>query len=145
MDMARIAQDGTPRSLYEQPISHFVANFIGDSNIVPVEVESLEGKLASVRLGSLVLTLPHRGARKGTAGLSIRPQALRLSRESGDLTGQVAKAAYLGSHMEYWISLGGIDKELFVIAPDVTTPFAVGDPISVALVPGGLALVRQRD
>ena len=34
MSMARIAQDGTPRGLYEQPNSHFVADFIGDANIV---------------------------------------------------------------------------------------------------------------
>ena len=41
MNMARIAQDGTPRGLYEQPSSHFVADFIGDANIVPVTIEKV--------------------------------------------------------------------------------------------------------
>jgi iron(III) transport system ATP-binding protein len=71
MSMARIAQDGTPRALYEQPSDHFVANFIGDANILPVAVESRQGELASVRLASLVLTLPHHNAAEGPAELSI--------------------------------------------------------------------------
>jgi iron(III) transport system ATP-binding protein len=144
MSMAHIEQDGTPRTLYEQPHSHFVANFIGDANIVPVVVASQHDGLASVRLGPLVLTVPHHGAAEGPAELSIRPQALLLSRTTGELTGQVAKAAYVGSHMEYWINIGGIDRELFVIARDIETPFAVGDPVKVMLAPGGLALLPQR-
>jgi iron(III) transport system ATP-binding protein len=104
MNMARIAQDGTPRGLYEQPNSHFVADFIGDANTVPVTIESHQGDMASARLGPLLLTLPHHGEVEGMAELSIRPHALQLSRGTGGLHGHVAKAAYLGSHMEYWMS-----------------------------------------
>ena len=104
MSMARIAQDGTPRGLYEQPNSHFVADFIGDANIVPVTIESRQGEMASVRLGPLLLTLPHHGAVEGAAELSIRPQALLLAPGGGGLSGHVTKAAYLGDHMEYWVS-----------------------------------------
>jgi iron(III) transport system ATP-binding protein len=141
MSMARIAQDGTPRALYERPDNHFVANFIGDANILPVVVECRQGELAMVRLASLVLTLPHRSAAEGPAELSIRPQALLLSREDGELRGHISKVAYLGSHMEYWISLEGIDKELLAIASDMEASFAVGDPVRVTLAPGGLALL----
>ena len=116
MSMARIAQDGTPRGLYEQPNSHFVADFIGDANIVPVTIESRQGEMASVRLGPLLLTLPHHGAVEGAAELSIRPQALLLAPGGGGLSGHVTKAAYLGDHMEYWVVVAGLDKELFVIA-----------------------------
>jgi iron(III) transport system ATP-binding protein len=144
MRTAHIAQDGAPRALYEHPDSHFVADFIGDSNIVPVEVVSRQGDLASVRLGPLVLTLPHRGAMEGPAELSIRPHGLLLSREHGKLTGHVTKAAYLGSHMEYWIRLAGINQEVFVIASDVETPFAVGDHITGTLESRGLALMPRR-
>ncbi len=143
MSMARIAQDGTPRALYERPDNHFVANFIGDANILPVVVESRQGELASVRLSSVVLTLPHHNVADGPADLSIRPQALVLSRERGQLTGHVARAAYLGSHMEYWISLDVIGNQLFAIASDVTAPFAVGDSIWVTFAPSGLALLPQ--
>jgi iron(III) transport system ATP-binding protein len=141
MSMARIAQDGTPRELYERPNSQFVADFIGDANIVPVMVETRQGDMASVRIGPLLLTLPHHGMPVGAAELSIRPQALLLSRNGGGLSGRVTRAAYLGSHMEYWVAFTGLDHELFVISPDVAAPFAVGDPASVTLAHMGIALI----
>jgi iron(III) transport system ATP-binding protein len=147
MSMARIAQDGTPRSLYEHPNSHFVADFIGDANTVPVVIEGRQGELALVRLGPLVLTLPQTGTVEGVAQLSIRPQALLLALGAGRpdaLAGRVSKAAYLGSHMEYWVVVDGLSKELFVIAPDVEAPFAAGDEVAITLALSGVALVSQR-
>jgi iron(III) transport system ATP-binding protein len=143
MSMARIAQDGTPRDLYEQPNSHFVADFIGDANILPVTVESRQGDMASVRLGPLLLDLPHHGVPVGAAELSIRPQALLLRGNGGELTGRITRAAYLGSHMEYWIAFTGLDKGLFVIASDVAAPFAEGDLASATLALSGVALVPR--
>ena len=43
MSNARIAQDGTPRELYERPASLFVADFIGDANLVDAEVVAERG------------------------------------------------------------------------------------------------------
>ena len=146
MSMARIAQDGTPRSLYEHPNSHFVADFIGDANTVPVVIEGRQGELALVRLGPLVLTLPQTGTVEGVAQLSIRPEALLLALGAGRpdaLAGRVSKAAYLGSHMEYWVVVDGLSKELFVIAPDVEAPFAAGDEVAINLALSGVALVSQ--
>jgi iron(III) transport system ATP-binding protein len=143
MSMAHIAQDGTPRDLYEQPNSHFVADFIGDANIVPVSVESRQGDMASVRFGPLLLNLPHHGIPVGAAELSLRPQAVLLRRNGGDLTGRITRAAYLGSHMEYWIAFTGLDKELFVIVSDVAAPYAVGDLTSATLALSGVALVAR--
>ena len=113
MSMARIAQDGTPRELYEEPITHFVADFIGDANIVPVIIERRLGNAASVRLGPLVLTLLHRGAMEGAAEMSVRPQALLLTPGAAApdaLPGRISRAAYLGSHMEYLGGRGGPDQ-----------------------------------
>jgi iron(III) transport system ATP-binding protein len=148
MSMARIAQDGTPRSLYEQPNSHFVADFIGDANIVPVTIEGYQGERASVRLGPLLLTLPYHGATDGSPELSVRPQALLLASaaaQSDALMARVSKAAYLGSHMEYWVAVDGLSKELFVIAQDVEAPFVPGDEVAIALAHSGVALVRKAE
>ena len=146
MSMARIAQDGTPRGLYELPASHFVADFIGDANIVPVVIERREGDMALVRLGPLTLTLPHRGAAEGPAELSIRPQSLLLApgaAAADALAGRIAKAAYLGSHMEYGVVADGLTRELFVMAPDVASPFSHGADVAIRLAPSGVALVPQ--
>jgi iron(III) transport system ATP-binding protein len=141
MSMAHIVQDGTPRGLYDQPNSRFVADFIGDANIVPAVLERKQDGLASVHLGPLVLTLPHRGTEEGPAELSIRPQAIMLNSGSEGLAARIVRAAYLGSHMEYWVTADGLAKELFVVSSDVTAPLAPGSVVRLNFVPSGVAVV----
>jgi iron(III) transport system ATP-binding protein len=112
----RIAQAGTPIELYEHPVSRFVADFIGDANLVAGELVEKRGERALVRLGSLDLDLVRRGAQKGPVTLAVRSEsvALHMTRPGGPaLPGRVTKASYLGKHHEYTIetSLGA----LFVI------------------------------
>jgi iron(III) transport system ATP-binding protein len=147
MNMARIAQDGTPRSLYEQPNSHFVADFIGDANLLPVTIVRHDGAQAIIRLGAANIRLPHHDVPPGPAELAIRPRALRLERATEGLheglIGRIAKAAYLGDHMEYQVAVDGLAKELFVIDADVAAPRGAGDRVRVAFDAGGAALVRS--
>ena len=115
---ARIAQDGTPRSLYrKRPNSHFVADFIGDANLLPVVIERHDGDQALVRVGAVIVTLPHGvlGIPPGPAELAIRPRSGETSvlaeRPAG--YGRIAKAAcILGDHMEYQVAMDGLAKEL---------------------------------
>ena len=81
MRNAAIAQEGTPRELYEEPADRFVADFIGDANIVEAEIVALDGDMAEVRLGTATLRLPHRGLGPGRALLAIRPASILLSAE----------------------------------------------------------------
>jgi iron(III) transport system ATP-binding protein len=108
-----------------------------------VTVESCQDQLASVRFGPFLLTLPRGNAREGAAELSVRPQALRLTAGSGPLSGSIAKAAYLGSHMEYWVTVDGLDRPLFVIAEDVEFPLSAGTVVAIAFARAGVALVSQ--
>lgn len=78
MSNAVIAEEGTPRELYEQPADLFVADFIGDSNIVDAEIVSISDGIATVRLSNILLRLPHRGLKEGPAKLSLRPEAIAI-------------------------------------------------------------------
>jgi iron(III) transport system ATP-binding protein len=141
MNTARIAQDGTPRSLYERPNSHFVADFIGDANLLPVTIERHDGAQALVRIGPAIITLPHHDVPPGPAELAIRPRAVRFAAEAGGLTGRIAKAAYLGDHMEYQVAVDGLAKELFVIDANVAAPLDTGAKVGIVLDAAGAALV----
>jgi iron(III) transport system ATP-binding protein len=141
MNAARIAQDGAPRDLYERPASRFVADFIGDANLLAVTVRRLDAVMAEVALGPLSLRLPHRGAADGAAELSVRPQAIRLNPAGGSLAGRIVKAAYLGSHMEYEVALAGQQGEIFVVALDVSNPLAAGSEVGVSFDETGVAVV----
>ena len=78
MHDGRIAQAGTPVELYEQPASLFVADFIGDANLVEAELVEERGERALVRLGDVDLDLPRRGARKGPIKLAVRSEGVTL-------------------------------------------------------------------
>ena len=114
MNEAVIAQQGSPEGLYEQPESLFVADFIGDANIISGRLTELNGQKANVEIGGISLNLPHRGLEPGDVKVAVRPQSVILQpAHSKGVKGTVLKSVYLGSHHEYTIEteLG----ELFVI------------------------------
>src|SRR4051812_46770196 len=51
MDGGRVLQVGSPRDVYEEPRSRFVAGFVGVSNLLELPVESSAGRVATLRLG----------------------------------------------------------------------------------------------
>src|SRR5687767_9260528 len=135
MSNSRIAQIGAPRDLYEAPRDRFVADFIGDANLVEAELGPHRGSRAPVRLGGL--ELEHRGAAPGPVRVAIRPESIVL-RVSSPLRGTIRKAAYLGTHMEYTVEapIG----QLFVVDRDVSRPLAAGTDVPVTLSDHGVAL-----
>jgi iron(III) transport system ATP-binding protein len=142
MSNARIAQSGTPRELYQEPASLFVSDFIGDSNFVQGEMSSPQGELARVTLAGLELNLRHRNAEPGAVKVAIRPDSLYLSAERPNgqaLEGRIAKAAYLGTHMEYTVAspLG----ELFVVDRNVARPLSVADEVWIRLADHGVTVI----
>ncbi len=144
MNNARVAQDGSPRELYEAPADRFVVNFMGEASILPATIETIDAAFATVRLGAIALMLPARELAIGAADLAIRPHAALLSDgapEPNTLRGTIRRAVYIGDHMEYDVTLDGFSESLFVVDARVATPFAAGAAVGVTLVPSGLALL----
>src|SRR4051812_40849336 len=109
---------GTPRDLYQRPATRFIADFIGNANLLPVTLARSRDGIGEVSLGGTTLLVPDRGLAPGAAVLAVRPEAIRIYREAdatAGLGGVVRKAAYLGNHMEYEVALDGLLGEMFVI------------------------------
>jgi ABC-type Fe3+/spermidine/putrescine transport system ATPase subunit len=82
MDKGRISQIASPGELYEQPVSRFVADFIGKVNLIEADVVgTADGGLVCEARGLGRLTLPHRGHASGQVAIAIRPERLTLSAE----------------------------------------------------------------
>ena len=104
MRQGRIAQVGTPRDLYDRPASRYVADFIGETNLLGgTVVESRNGE-ASLRIGVDVL----RGLSDGMletgreAWLAVRPEAIAVRPPEGlgggnVVSATVKEAVYAGS------------------------------------------------
>lgn len=123
MNGGRIEQIGSPASIYETPATRFVADFIGDTNILDGDVVEADGSdYLRIELDDLgaVLAWNDRGLRPGDAvHLSIRPEKFQLGRERPDssvqrnaLPGRVVDLIYLGSMTKYRVAVG--DKTLTV-------------------------------
>jgi iron(III) transport system ATP-binding protein len=148
MRNATIAQEGGPSDLYEAPVDAFVADFIGDANIVPGEIVGTNARGLRVRIGGHELTLAGRSGAPGLARVAIRPEAVRPrpaagggGARRGGLIGTVAKASYLGSHLEYTI-----DTEvgpLFVVEPRIDAALEVGTSVRLELAPRGVMIVGE--
>ncbi len=137
MRNAAIAQVGTPRSLYAEPDSVFVATFMGEANHVKGRITAVEGNQAEVAIGPLTLRLPARGLRVGETDVVVRPEAIRFA--SDGLPATVQRATYMGSHAEYVLSteLG----ELFATMPEQVPSRRGGDSAAVCFESSGVVLV----
>ena len=87
MHRAGIAQLGTPRALYETPANAFVADFIGNSNLLPVHVIETVHKSCTVRAegGAIIRTMAMPSVALGDRVLLlVRPEDMRV-RAKGSL------------------------------------------------------------
>ena len=143
MNEAEIAQVGTPKQLYEEPLNLFVSDFIGDANLVNSSILEIDGLNAILDIGGIHLQLPHRGLMPGNAMVAIRPQSICLN-ESGTekgISGTILKSSYLGDHLEYTIKceLG----EFFVIDNQIHTQHPLGAKVSISFRSYGLSLIPE--
>jgi len=100
MSQGRVQQIGTARDIYEAPVNRFVADFIGETNLLEVTVDRIEGSTARVTLpGGHAITVPAATTTPGKHHLSIRPERLSLA-ATGDLTATVERVVYLGTDLQ---------------------------------------------
>ena len=97
----RIDQVGTGAELYANPATRFVAEFIGDSDILGSEIVATTGTHADLRVGDAVVRgVPvHGAARPGIATLLLRPERINLARGTSEgLPVTVTDVTFLGNN-----------------------------------------------
>ncbi|MFK7993926.1 MAG: ABC transporter ATP-binding protein [Granulosicoccus sp.] len=142
MNNAVIAQVGTPRELYDAPADAFVADFIGEANLLDAEVLDVVDGMAKVDLGAgqMQITTPVRESGVGAGRIAVRPGRVKLlsATEPNTLAGTIEKSTYVGSHMEYRVTTAV--GNVFVVA-DVDTDFAIGESVGVGFMSKGPVLL----
>ena len=111
MKSGKILQIGTPRDIYDRPTHRFVADFIGDINILEGTVKQTDGDLATVRLRDGSMVSAHLGtasAPSGNVSVAIRPENVRLAGagETPTLTGVLENIVYFGAATNLHLRLG---------------------------------------
>jgi spermidine/putrescine transport system ATP-binding protein len=113
MRQGRITQIGAPRDLYDRPASRYVADFIGETNLLPgVVAESGDGTVVLRAGGTTLRALTDTPLAPGAeAWLTVRPEAIELSDAGGTpegwnrVAGTVREAVYAGSALRVHVAL----------------------------------------
>ena len=107
----KIGQIGTPEQIYRTPHSAYVANFIGETNLIAGEIIETRDGFTQVKTaaGPLVGRVSDAGWSPvvGEAvTISVRPEAWRLHPQNGDntISGTIVERSYLGQRVQYWIT-----------------------------------------
>jgi putative spermidine/putrescine transport system ATP-binding protein len=148
MRAGRVEQVGTPREVYEQPRTHFVTDFIGESNILPVRVIDVDQQYARLQLDGFSIAAPRRDQVSPGQQLSlvIRPEHILMGAEAerrglNQLKGRVTKQLYHGSLIRYELRIG----EHALVAESQNTlaqqVFPVGAEVSVGWHPASCSML----
>ncbi len=144
MSQGAIAQEGTAESLYRQPASEFVAQFIGRTNLLTARVLSVEadGTVLDVRGVRLTLSGQSPHAQVGRpVRLVVRPEVVGIAgpERAIGLAGVVAARMFLGEKVEYHVRLG--DDLVQVTSYNPRNVFAPGDAVTLTLPTEGIPLL----
>jgi iron(III) transport system ATP-binding protein len=119
MRAGRIAQMGTPTELYDDPADAFIADFMGEANVVAGEVLG-PGRIA---LGGVALDVAMRAHPAGKAQIAVRAESILPQPEVRlGLPGRIHRAAFLGQTLEYEVETAA--GTLFVVTPAAAPPSA---------------------
>ena len=141
MNNAGIAQTGTPRELFEEPKNRFVADFIGEANLLSCIIEEVKKDTALVNLSGNFQKMKPRGLSPGPGVVAIRPNRIEILKKesSASMEGQIIKMTYVGNRMEYMIKTSFGD--LFVISEHTNNFFLPDEKVKLVFNPNSLILL----
>ena len=136
MNNGIIQQMGTPEQIYNEPENAFVADFIGDSNII--DAVMVEDKV--VKICDRIFPCIDTGfGNNRPVDVVIRPEDLIIGKPGeGQLDGVVSHNVFIGVHYEMEIEAGG-----FTWLAQNTTSYPVGTEVSLSVIPENIQIMHK--
>ncbi len=155
MQAGEVLQEGGPEEVYNKPVNHFVADFLGTSNFYPVTVLGYEDGLARVRLetGEELLVDDRKDMAEGEkAELVVRAQkfALYTEEDKGTTTelnvfkGKIFDRSYMGGEVSYFIRLES-GLEIHTISQVQLQALKIGMDVYVEVAPRRCGLLHLKE
>ncbi|MEE4167256.1 MAG: spermidine/putrescine ABC transporter ATP-binding protein PotA [Desulfocapsaceae bacterium] len=146
MSEGEIAQIGTPREIYEEPRSLYVARFIGDINLLPAEIDRRidDTSLQVTLMGTVVILDSQLAGLPGTkVQILLRPEDLRLGEDIKEgmvrFGGTILERRYQGATLDTTIQLDGgptVQACEFFDEDDPDFDYRIGERVEVSWVYG---------
>ena len=136
MNQGYIQQIGTPEDIYNEPQNAFVADFIGDSNIL--DGIMIEDRLVEI-LGAKFECVDVGFGKNKPVDVVIRPEDIDLVKpEEGTIRGRVTHLIFKGVHYEMEVTVNGF--ELLVHSTDL---FPVGQEVGIHVDPFDIQIMNK--
>lgn len=136
MNQGYIQQIGTPESIYNEPENAFVADFIGDSNII--DAIMMRDELVSF-LGCKWACVDKGFGTNRPVDVVIRPEDVILKEAgAGTLDGVVSHLIFKGVHYEMEVKAGGFEWLVHS-----TSMFSVGTKVSISVDPFNIQIMNK--
>ena len=129
MNKSIIAQEGKPIDLYDNPNTKFVANFIGDANIIKAEATSKNDTLHTLKIGDVIVEVNSTKKINKTTSIALRPEKININKnkKENNLIGKIISASFVGNSYQYTISTNvGI---IYVISHDTINNFELNSEV----------------
>ncbi len=138
MDGGRIQQIGTPRDIYNEPVNAFVADFIGESNIL----DGIMCKDCLVQFSGQKFTCVDKGfSENEKVDVVVRPEDVDIVPiEKGMLTGVVTSVTFLGVHYEIIVDIGGFKWMI-----QTTDEANVDDKVGLYIEPDAIHIMKKSE
>ena len=136
MNRGYIQQMGTPEEIYNEPENAFVADFIGDSNIV--DGTMLEDRVVRI-CGKIFPCIDEGFGKNRPVDVVIRPEDIIIGNPgSGIMDGVVTSNVFIGVHYEMCIEAGG-----FEWLAQNTVSYPVGSRVSIDVIPANIQIMNK--
>ena len=144
MNGGRLLQVGTPEEIYARPANRFVADFIGQTNLLDAMV--MDERSVTLANG-IRIPAPSEVAPGTRVAVSLRPEQAALSRRGGapshhtSVDGRVEQITYLGNALVYRVVFEWMDMDVRTENRPGMEKAAVGDEVTVSWEPTAVAVV----
>lgn len=136
MNQGYIQQIGTPENIYNEPENAFVADFIGDSNIIPSTM--IQDELVEI-LGVRFACVDKGFGTNRPVDVVIRPEDVELvAPGNGTLDGIVSHLIFKGVHYEMEVQAGGFE---WLVHSTVMHP--VGEQVGIHVDPFNIQIMNK--
>jgi len=137
MDKGRVLQVGAPAEIYERPATRFVADFLGEANLLDAETTA-----DGVRIAGTAVRVADARPAGARATLSLRPERVALATSGDGLPCVVEETIYAGGEMKYVVRLA--DGQPLVVRAPLGAAHRVGDRVVAAFAPEHARLLESR-
>ena len=138
LNEGRIQQIGTPADIYNEPQNAFVADFIGESNIIDgIMLENYKVKFS----GHTFECLDKGFAHGEPVDVVVRPEDVDIVPvEKGEIKGTVTQVTFMGVHNEIIVDIGGFKWMI-----QTTDSVNVGENIGITLEPDSIHIMKKSE